>query len=394
MPLGDAPRLYQAVFELVRTAPWNDVRNAITFAWMITGLLLSAQVSVPGWLAHIISKANFAQSVERRVARWLHNHAIDPMALYRPLITRALRGWGPHRLTLALDTSMLFEHFCLIRVAVLWRGCAVPLVSQVIEHHSAQVSLAQLLPVLTEAQTLLERIGITDIRLLADRGFCDTKLMAWLTTAGWHYRIRIKSNLILSAPNKKRLGRINDVKLKPREMRCFHNVRLTGQRFGPVHVALGRPTDGPEQWQVVSDEPTGIETFDEYGERFGIEEGFLDDKSGLFGLEDSKLRDAQVLSRLVLVVSTATLFLVSEGVRAVHQGMRRQLDPHWQRGLSYLKIGLRALHAALSRGQRILGHLTLCGKPDPEPLGYRKKTPPPPSETLEPGWMLSFRLLS
>jgi len=52
-----------------------------------------------------------------------------------------------------------------------------------------------------------------------------------------------------------------------------------------VHVALGRPSDGPEQWQVVSDEPVGIATFAEYGERFQIEEGFLDEKSGLFGLE-------------------------------------------------------------------------------------------------------------
>ena len=177
-------------------------------------------------------------------------------------------------------------------------------------------------------------------------------------------------------------------------MRCFHNVRLTGQRYGPVPVALGRPTDGPEQWQVVSDEPTGIETFDEYGERFQIEQGFLDDKSGLFGLEDSKLRDAQCLSRLILVVSTATLFLVSEGVQAVDQGIRRQLNPHWKRGLSYLKIGLRAIHYALSRGHTVLRHLILYGEPDPKPLGFRKKTPPPPSETLEPGWTLSFRLLS
>lgn len=366
----------------------------MTFAWMITGLLLSTQVSVPCWLAHIVSKANFAQSVERRVMRWLHNAAIDPVALYRPLITRALRGWGPHRLTLALDTSMLFERFCLIRIAVLFRGRAVPLISQVIEHHSAQVSLTQLLPVLTEAQTLLERVGITDVRLLADRGFCDTKLMDWLSTAGWHYRIRIKSNLILAAPSNKRLGKVNDVRLQPREMRCFHNVRLTGKHYGPVHVALGRPTDGPGQWQVVSDEPTGRETFDEYGERFQIEQGFLDDKSGLFGLEDSKLRDAPCLSRLVLVVGTATLFLVSEGVQAVDQGRRRQLDPHWERGLSYLKIGLRAIHYALSRGHAVLRHLILCGEPDPEPLGFRKKMPPPPSETLQPGWTLSFRLLS
>ena len=70
-----------------------------------------------------------------------------------------------------------------------------------------------------------------------------------------------------------------------------------------MHVSPGRPSDGQEQWQVVSDEPTGLETFDEYGERFQIEEGFLDEKSGLFGLEDSKLRDALSLERLTLVLA-------------------------------------------------------------------------------------------
>ena len=153
------------------------------------------------------------------------------------------------------------------------------------------------------------------------------------TPARWHYRIRIKSSLILADPLGQRLCKVNEVKLAPREICCFHNVTLTGQRFGPVHVVLGRPTDGPEQWQVVSDEPTSVETFAEYGERFQIEEGFLDDKSALFDLEASRLRDAASLEGLVLVISTATLFLVSAGLQVVDRGLRRVVDPHWQRGL-------------------------------------------------------------
>ena len=97
--------------------------------------------------------------------------------------------------------------------------------------------------------------------------------------------------------------------------RCFHNVTITGQHFGPVHVALGRPTDSLEQWQVVSDEPTSIETFTEYGERFQIEEGFLDDKSGLFALESSRIWNAAGLERLILTLSVATLLY---GFRVIH----------------------------------------------------------------------------
>ena len=391
---GDAPRLYQAVLAHLQHSLWNDIRNARTLAWMVTGLVLSQSASLPSWLPHINSGAIFAQSTERRCRRWLENPAIDPVGIYGPLVTRALRDWGGHTLVLALDTSILFEKFCLIRVAVLFRGRAVPLVSRVLEHSSAQVSTAQLLPVLAEVKGLLDFLGFHPVRLLADRGFCDTELMGWLRTCGWHYRIRIKSNLILAAPDGQRLCTVGEVNLAPRETRCFHNVTLTGKHFGPVHVALGRPTDSPGQWQVVSDEPTSVETFAEYGERFQIEEGFLDEKSSLFGIEDSRLRDAASLERLILILAVATLLLVSEGIQLVQRGHRRHVDPHWQRALSYLKIGLRAVQQALTRGQPIFTGLTLQGGLDPEPLGQRRRQKAHPMTTLEVGWRLAFRSLS
>jgi hypothetical protein len=392
--VGDAGRVFQAVHQYTKRLLWNDSRNADTFAWLVTGLLQSQKSTLPEWITQRQSKAQFAQSRERQARRWLGNAKIDPVSIYGPLVTSALRTWGEHRLVLALDTSVLFEKFCMIRVAVLFRGRSVPLYSTVIKHSSAQVSTAQLLPVLAHVKGMLDFLGIRDVRLLADRGFCDVDLMDWLWACAWHYRIRIKSTLILADPLGQRLCKVNEVKLAPRETRCFHNVTLTGHRFGPVHVVLGRPTDGPEQWQVVSDEPTGVETFAEYGERFQIEEGFLDDKSGLFGLEASRLRDAASLERLVLVISTATLFLVSEGLQVVEQGLRRVVDPHWQRGLSYLKIGLRAVQYALGRRQAVFTRLGLHGGADPEPVGCRTTKKPDPRIAFEVGWTLVFRPLS
>ncbi|UQN08093.1 hypothetical protein [Deinococcus sp. QL22] len=64
--------------------------------------------------------------------------------------------------------------------------------------------------------------------------------MGWLRVCGWHFRIRIKSSLILAAPDGQRVCTIGKSNSQ-RETRCFHNVTITGHRFGPVHVALGRP---------------------------------------------------------------------------------------------------------------------------------------------------------
>jgi hypothetical protein len=79
---------------------------------------------------------------------------------------------------------------------------------------------------------------------------------------------------------------------------------------------------------VVSSEVTSPHTFVEYGLRFRVEEALLDEKSNGFGLEDSRLQGAAVLTRLCLVLAVATLYLVVRGSELVRQGRCRELDAH------------------------------------------------------------------
>ena len=85
--------------------------------------------------------------------------------------------------------------------------------------------------------------------------------------------------------------------------------------------------------------------------RFRIEELFLDSKSGAFQFEESKIRDRKSLERLYLVVALALLFATSHGMTVQLKGLRSQVDPHWERGLSYLKIGIRWLKGVLYKGR-------------------------------------------
>ena len=85
---GDAPRLYQAVLSHLQFCLWNDQRNAHTFAWMVTGFLFSQRASIPSWLPHVQSRANFAQSTERRIRRWLW----DGPVLWTKLIRVPFQG--------------------------------------------------------------------------------------------------------------------------------------------------------------------------------------------------------------------------------------------------------------------------------------------------------------
>ena len=85
--------------------------------------------------------------------------------------------------------------------------------------------------------------------------------------------------------------------------------------------------------------------------RFRIEELFLDSKSGAFEFEESKIRAPKALERLYLVVALALLFATVHGMTVQLKGLRTQVDPHWERGLSYLKIGIRWLKGVLHKGR-------------------------------------------
>lgn len=47
-------------------------------------------------------------------------------------------------------------------------------------------------------------------------------------------------------------------------------------------------------------------------------------------------------------------------------GLRQQVDPHWQRGISYLKIGLRSLQGVVYKGRQLLSSIALLPQ-DPQP---------------------------
>jgi hypothetical protein len=69
-----------------------------------------------------------------------------------------------------------------------------------------------------------------------------------------------------------------------------------------------------------------------------------DYKSAAFNLPRSKIRDADALSRLLLLLAAATIFALSIAVGVVAQGHLKSIDWHTHRGLSFLQIGLRQVH--------------------------------------------------
>ncbi len=362
------PSLYRIIIEFMWQSGirFHDLRCLFTFAWAVTGLLLSGQVNLGEWAVFGKSSVQ-ASSKERQFSRWLHNPKIIPSWVYRPMIGKVMAEWREKRVYLALDSSMLWNRFVLVRLALVYRGRALPISWTVLASTSAMVKLQDYRSLLQEAAALLPQ-GC-QVVLLADRGFADRMLMSVLREMGWHWRIRVKSSVWVDYADG-RHGKVGRLIPAKGQALFLHKVWLTKQRFGPLSLALAHAhtQDGYEQWAILSDEPTDLHTFDEYGLRFHIEENFLDDKSGGFQLESSEIREAAALERLALILAVATLYLVSCGVAAVSTGVRRLIDAHWQRGLSSFHIGWRWIRYALSHGNPLLRCLWIDPEPDPYPV--------------------------
>ncbi len=366
-------RLYHQLQTLLgQSIPWADQRHLHTLIWMVIGLVMSECINLTKWRVYIRTRAVFAQSHQRRFSRWLHNPRINVQKLYSALIAQALARWGEAQITLIEDTSMLWDEYCLIRLSVQYRGRAIPLVWRVIRHGSSSVRFEVYQAMLKRATRLVPP-GV-EVCFLADRGFADTTLMRYLRDElHWHFRIRVKRNGWIHRPGKG-WKQLNQYHLDLGEVVLLQGVTLTKTKaIAGLHLALARDPLSRQLWMVVSDPPTTLQTFREYGERFQIEEELLDEKSNGFQLERSEIRSAPALSRLCLVMAVATLVLTVQGQQVVTDGKRRWVDAHWQRGNSYLRIGWNWLKGVLHQGWRLFQTISLFGVVDPEPASASNK---------------------
>jgi hypothetical protein len=209
---------------------------------------------------------------------------------------------------------------------------------------------------------------------LADRGFADTALMRYLREElQWHFRIRVKSNSWIHRPGTG-WKQLNQYRLVLGEVVLLQGVSLTKTyALDGLHLALARDPLSRQLWMVVSDQPTTLQTFQEYGKRFQIEEECKGEKSNGFQLERSEIRSAPALSRLCFVMAVATLLLTVQGQQVVAAGKRRWVDAHWQRGNSYLRIGWNWFKGILHQDWQLFLTISLQAGADPEPASASKK---------------------
>ena len=338
--------------------PVCDERHLVLLAWMVAGLLLSETVCFDHWKAKLPMAHCLAASWQRRCQRWLANSRIDAEVLYGPLALWAIQHWQMpgYSLHLALDTTVLWNRCCVVVLSVVCHGRAIPLLWQTLEHPSASVSAEVVIGLLEKADRLL--VGFGAITLLADRAFPCAELLGWLETqSGWSYVMRLPGDTEIHGTAAPLGCQVRRLGLRRGQCRGFRNVRLWADGSHTANLLLAYPTGLPveEPWYLISNAEPSLDLVWAYGQRFCCEQLFRDQKSGIFQLVRSGLRDPQRIDRLLLVVAIAVLAGSLQGYALSLAGLRRQVDPHWKRGMSFLRIGLAALQmSAVDAAARLM----------------------------------------
>ena len=357
-------RLHAELIAFLRQhGPVADQRHRVLLAWMVAGLLLSQTVCFDRWKSVLPLGHCLAASWQRRCQRWLSNGRIDVEALYGPLVLWAIQHWQKpgQALHLALDTTVLWNRFCVVVLSVVCHGRAIPLLWQTLEHPSASVSAEVVIGLLQRADRLLTRFSA--ITVLADRGFPSAELLGWFEgRERWSYVMRLRADTWIHGTAAPMGCEVRRLQLARGHCRGFRDVQLWGDGCQRANLVLARPVGitAAEPWYLVSNLDPALELVWAYGQRFCCEQLFRDQKSGIFQLERSGLRDPGRIDRLLLVVAIAVLVSSLQGFAVSLSGQRRLVDPHWKRGLSFARIGLHWLQqSVITAGRAVLAWMPI-----------------------------------
>ena len=117
----ETPLLYRQLQEQLRQ--WvlpQDRRHLQGVAEAVAAILPSQSAVLGKWIPYLTHRGCSARAHLERVAYLLHNDHISAERFYIPLLQAMLQGLQETAVTLVLDTSMLWDQYCLIEVCLAW----------------------------------------------------------------------------------------------------------------------------------------------------------------------------------------------------------------------------------------------------------------------------------
>jgi Transposase DDE domain len=275
---------------------------------LTAALLACRSVNSSEWLAVLPRQTKDMDSRYRYIHRWLANPLIDPLVVMEGFIPEIATMIGAHGRTviLMMDQSKISDGFECLMVSMRAGERAVPVAWRVVATEGA-IGFDVQKPLLDAVAALMPE-GLS-ILLSADRFYGTAALIGWCQKQSWHYRIRLKSDLVLHHGG----GEITTGDAAKAGLTALHDARL-GKHKTTTHIGILHEKGHKEPWIIAMDEPPTKGRILDYGMRWGIECMFSDFKSRGFGIAQTQLKHADRIERLILILTVALYWAASTGM--------------------------------------------------------------------------------
>lgn len=185
--------------------------------------------------------------------------------------------------------------------------------------------------------------------LTGDGEFHCVDLLRAARDRGWDFCVRLHADTHVRRAGSSCWQECRALDPPEGQRRYVENVRVAKTRdFGPVHLVYHWAEGEDAPWRLVISLDAGFEAVRLYRRRMWIEELFGDWQGSGFRLEQSRIYRPDRLSRLVLGLSLAFVWLVAVASYIVKRGWRPLVDRTDRRDRSYFALGLRWIRRCLA----------------------------------------------
>jgi hypothetical protein len=283
-----------------------------------------------------------------RWSRWLDNEHIKEEIYFLPYAELLLQCLALETLVLVMDGSVVGRGCCALMISVIYKGRALPLawrVRQVPKGHFPEdfhINLVELvMSVIPEG---------TEVVFLGDGEFDGIDLQEVMNDSGWFYACRTAKSTVATWEGIQFNLDLLGSSIKPGMLIEFKEVQFTRNAYGPVMVMCCWAKDEAEPLYLVSNLSVAEEAIKYYQKRFRIETFFSDQKSRGFNIQKSHLEDPQRLSRLLIALCLAYIWIVYLGSLCKTYGWQSIIHRKSRCDLSLFQLGFRLLEHLMNEG--------------------------------------------
>lgn len=346
--MSDVRRRYRAIrttlMQLFGHPTGHTARHIQTLAAMICGIVGSTHSQISHIASHAPNHGAKDPSIIKRMTRWYQNDDITTETYFLPFVEPLLVALAAARpLDLIIDGSTMGNGCMVLMASVVYSGRAIPIAWTVVVGRKGHLPEATHLELVAQVQRVVPTWA--EVTFMGDGEFDGIELQQAVVDAGWCYVCRTAKNTLLWQDGEK--TRAAEMPVHPDRPVSWPDVAMTGAQYGPVHAIAFWDDEEDEPIYLVTNLADAAQAVRHYLKRAHIETLFSDQKSRGFRIDRNHISDPRRLSRLLIAVCLAYIWMIYLGVLAHREGWVHLIHRTDRCDLSLFQLGLRLIRYLL-----------------------------------------------